>query len=56
LGVILATALHTLFNFFILGQGGDATFGIFFCIWVGIIAILLATESIKTPAKNYGTR
>ncbi|HEV8667015.1 MAG TPA: PrsW family glutamic-type intramembrane protease, partial [Candidatus Paceibacterota bacterium] len=32
LGVILATALHTLFNFFILGQGGDATFGIFFCI------------------------
>jgi RsiW-degrading membrane proteinase PrsW (M82 family) len=47
LGVILATALHTLFNFFILGQGGDATFGIFFCIWIGIIAILLAIESIK---------
>ena len=56
LGVILATALHTLFNFFILGQGGDATFGIFFCIWLGIIAILLAIESIKTPEKIYGTR
>ncbi len=53
LGVILASALHTLFNFFILGTGGDSTFGIFFCIWLGIIAILLAVESIKTPQKNY---
>lgn len=56
LGVVLATALHTLFNFFILGQGGDATFGIFFCIWLGIIAILLAVESIKHPTQTYGTR
>ncbi len=58
LGVILATALHTLFNFFILGQAGDATFGIFFCVWLGIIAILLAVENIKASEKNihYGTR
>jgi RsiW-degrading membrane proteinase PrsW (M82 family) len=56
LGVILAGGLHTLFNFFILGTGGDATFGIFFCIWLGIIAILLAVESIKTPQTTYGTR
>lgn len=55
LGVILATALHTLFNFFILGQGGDATFGIFFCIWLGIIAILLAVESIKASERNLTT-
>lgn len=46
-GVILATALHTLFNFFILGSSGDATFGIFFFIWLGIIAILLSLENIK---------
>jgi RsiW-degrading membrane proteinase PrsW (M82 family) len=46
-GVILATALHTLFNFFILGSSGDATFGIFFFIWLGIIAILLTLENIK---------
>ncbi len=52
-GVVLAISLHTLFNFFILGQGGDATFGIFFCIWLGIIAILLALESIKSPEQNY---
>lgn len=56
LGVVLATALHTLFNFFILGQGGDQTFAIFFCIWLGIIAILLAVESIKAPKQTYGTR
>jgi protease PrsW len=52
-GVILATTLHTLFNFFILGQGGDATFGIFFCIWLGIIAILLLVEKVKMPEKIY---
>ncbi len=55
-GVILATALHTLFNFFILGKGGDATFGIFFCIWLGIIALLLLVEQIKLPRNTYGTR
>ena len=52
-GVVLATALHTLFNFFILDTGGDATFGIFFCIWLGIIAVLLLVERIKSPVKNY---
>ena len=46
-GVVLATALHTLFNFFILGDSGSATFGIFFFIWLGIIAILLTLEDIK---------
>lgn len=53
LGVILATALHTLFNFFILGTGGNSTFEIFFCIWIGIIAVLLSLERIKNPAKDY---
>ncbi|HEY5383095.1 MAG TPA: PrsW family glutamic-type intramembrane protease, partial [Candidatus Paceibacterota bacterium] len=52
-GVILATALHTLFNFFILGQGGDATFFIFMCIWLGIIAVLLVVENIKHPVRDY---
>lgn len=52
-GVILATALHTLFNFFILGQGGDATFFIFMVIWFGIIGILLAVEKVKHPVRDY---
>ena len=52
-GVILAIALHTLFNFFILGGGGGATFWIFLCIWCGIVAVLLLAERVKQPAKNY---
>jgi protease PrsW len=52
-GVILATALHTLFNFFILGKGGDATFWIFLCIWLGIIAMLLLMERVKEPVRDY---
>jgi RsiW-degrading membrane proteinase PrsW (M82 family) len=52
-GVILAITLHTLFNFFILQEGSTATFWIFLCIWVGVIAALLVTERIKQPAKDY---
>lgn len=52
-GVILAVSLHTLFNFFILGQGGDATFWIFLFIWSGIIAALLMVERVKVPARDY---
>lgn len=52
-GVILAAALHTLFNFFILGSSGAATFFIFLCIWFGIIAILLLVEKVKYPSRDY---
>ncbi len=53
IGVILAIALHTLFNFFILGQGGGATFWIFLCIWFGIVVLLFMTEQVKKPARDY---
>lgn len=53
IGVILATLLHTFFNFFILQEGGGATFWIFLTIWFGVIAILLFTERIKQPARDY---
>jgi RsiW-degrading membrane proteinase PrsW (M82 family) len=52
-GVVLAIALHTLFNFFILGQGGNSTFVVFMFIWMGIVAILLLVEHVKEPAKDY---
>ena len=52
-GVILCVSLHTLFNFFILNSGNDATFWVFLVIWVGIIAMLLLIERIKQPAKDY---
>lgn len=53
IGVILAIVLHTLFNFFILGGGGGSTFWVFLCIWIGIIGLLLVTERVKQPAKDY---
>ncbi len=52
-GVVLAIGLHTLFNFFILGENGDATFFIFMCIWVGIVGVLLAVEKVKHPVRDY---
>jgi len=52
-GVVLAIVLHTLFNFFILEGGSDATFWIFLCIWVGIVALLLLVERVKQPARDY---
>lgn len=52
-GVVLAVALHTLFNFFILGSSGGATFFIFLCIWFGIVAILLLVERVKSPSADY---
>lgn len=51
-GLILAIALHTLFNFFILQKGSSDTLWIFVCIWFGIIVALLITERIKQP-KDY---
>jgi protease PrsW len=53
LGVILAIILHTLFNFFILGQGGNVTLWIFLCIWVGVVLALLFIERIKQPVRDY---
>lgn len=52
-GVILGVTLHTLFNFFILGNGGGATFFIFLFIWFGIIAVISIVERIKQPARDY---
>lgn len=52
-GVILATALHTLFNFFILARGGSATFLVFLSLWLGIVALLLFIERVKRPAYRY---
>lgn len=52
-GLVLGVSLHTLFNFFILGNGGGATFFIFLCIWFGIVAVLSLAERIKQPARDY---
>ena len=51
-GVILAVALHTLFNFFILQTGSGATFWVFLSIWLGIVLVLFMIERVKQPAKS----
>lgn len=52
-GVILAVFLHTLFNFFILKGGAGSTFWVFLLIWCGIVGVLLITERLKIPKKDY---
>ena len=52
-GVILSIFLHAVFNFFILGAGGGATFWVFLCIWLGVVMVLFMTEQIKQPARDY---
>ena len=52
-GLILATTLHTLFNFFILGTSSGVTFWIFLLIWCGIVAALLLVERVKLPVRDY---
>lgn len=53
IGVILAIALHTMFNFFILTSGSGSTFLVFLAIWIGIVALLFAIEQVKQPARDY---
>lgn len=53
IGVILAVALHTLFNFFILISGSGKMFLVLLAIWLGIVALLFAIEQVKQPAHDY---
>jgi protease PrsW len=46
-GVILATTLHALFNFLIMGTTGGGLFTVFGLVWVGVVALLIFFERIK---------
>ncbi len=46
-GIILATVLHTMFNFFIMNSNGEQTFFAFSLVWIGIIALIFIFEKIK---------
>lgn len=46
-GVILAIALHAIFNSLILSTSAESVLTVFLGVWVGIIFILLALEQIK---------
>lgn len=46
-GIVLAIALHALFNFFILKSDGANILSIFLVVWIGIIIVILIMEHIK---------
>jgi RsiW-degrading membrane proteinase PrsW (M82 family) len=46
-GLILAVALHTVFNFFIINQNGSETIVAFFVVWTGIIIFFALFEILK---------
>lgn len=47
LGLILAIALHALFNFFIINEDGSHTVLAFFLVWTGAIVVFAAFEILK---------
>ena len=46
-GVILATLLHTIFNFTIINTQADYLLTVFTGVWVGIVFLLLLLERVK---------
>ncbi len=46
-GILVATALHTYFNFFIMGASGTTVIFVFFMVWVGIIVTFILFEKVK---------
>jgi RsiW-degrading membrane proteinase PrsW (M82 family) len=50
-GVIIAVAIHTAFNFFILQNGEQNMLTILFVLWVGVILLLYGFEKIKKVDK-----
>ncbi len=52
-GLILAVALHTLFNFLILSGDGSTTLPAFFTVWTGVIVFFALFEVLKSyEARN----
>jgi len=46
-GIIIATALHSTFNLFIMNATGTRAFAIFFGVWVSVIVLALFFEKVK---------
>lgn len=52
-GLFLATALHTLFNFFIIKGGGGSIFKVFIPLWLLAIVLIFIFEKIKSQKTSY---
>jgi len=54
IGLILASALHALFNFFILKSNGDTDLLLtFLAVWLGVILLILIFERVKRIRNPY---
>jgi RsiW-degrading membrane proteinase PrsW (M82 family) len=51
-GLILAVALHAVFNFLIISSGGSATLEAFLTVWTGIIVFFALFEILKAYEKR----
>lgn len=52
-GLILATALHTAFNLFIIKTSGLETFKVFGVVWLGVVLLMYLFEKVKTIKPHY---
>ncbi|OGZ28841.1 MAG: hypothetical protein A2931_03260 [Candidatus Niyogibacteria bacterium RIFCSPLOWO2_01_FULL_45_48] len=46
-GLVLATLLHAVFNFFIMKGGAEGMIYVFSVVWLGIIILILSFEKVK---------
>jgi RsiW-degrading membrane proteinase PrsW (M82 family) len=54
LGLIIAIALHMLFNSFIMStESSETILTVFMCVWMGIIALLLVFEKVKLIERQH---
>lgn len=49
-GLLLAIALHTVFNLFIMNENGSNTFIVFSVLWLSVAGLMLFFEKIKSLA------
>lgn len=47
IGILLATALHSLFNFFIMEDDGDGFLSVFAFLWVTAVLVMLLFEKLR---------
>jgi RsiW-degrading membrane proteinase PrsW (M82 family) len=50
-GLVIATTLHSFFNLFIMNTNGEATFTVFYGVWIAILVLVLLFEKLKTIKK-----
>jgi len=52
IGIIIATALHTAFNFYIMQDQGNSAFTVFLCVWAAVVILMLLFEEVKRVVPN----